>query len=489
MRCEVKVRLGRRRRRRDRALALGLLMVLSGVLVTVAGASDAGARARGHAARLIGAGLAGSPISGLSIGTAPVGVAGTVEESGPSTIAAGAKATETVSCPSGDVATGGGGTASDNPGLEMFEDFPSPATGVDGSIPTGWEGSWENTTGSSVTVYTYAICASKAAAETLESLSVAVVGPGAGLVSGGGINCPSACSSSEPLGSQVTLTATPASGSTFSGWSGSGCGGTGTCTLIMNAPQSVTATFTSGSIGSRGPGSTQTSPKAVLARITFTGASAALKIKCGGTEGVCAGMYTLATRERIADGAIVGVDARNGAKSRPVTVASGRYSVVAGQTRLWRVTLNAMGKHLLAQFYKVPAVLTITGAIALMREVTFFYGRINATIFYEWQFTSTSSSAQSITIPDPPPHARVVLLCHGGGCPFAKRVFTAKRAIHDLGSTLAHAHLSPGATVSVEITAPNDVGKVLAFSIRSGALPRVSELCLPPGAAKPRACM
>jgi hypothetical protein len=42
----------------------------------------------------------------------------------------------------------------------------------------------------------------------------------------------------------VTLTATPdARTSTFAGWSGGGCTGTGTCTVTMTAAQNVTATF------------------------------------------------------------------------------------------------------------------------------------------------------------------------------------------------------------------------------------------------------
>jgi beta-lactam-binding protein with PASTA domain len=40
----------------------------------------------------------------------------------------------------------------------------------------------------------------------------------------------------------VTLTATPAAGSTFAGWSGA-CAGTGLCNLTMSADQTVTATF------------------------------------------------------------------------------------------------------------------------------------------------------------------------------------------------------------------------------------------------------
>jgi beta-lactam-binding protein with PASTA domain len=40
----------------------------------------------------------------------------------------------------------------------------------------------------------------------------------------------------------VTLAASPASGSSFTGWTGA-CSGTGTCTVTMDAAKSVTATF------------------------------------------------------------------------------------------------------------------------------------------------------------------------------------------------------------------------------------------------------
>jgi len=45
-------------------------------------------------------------------------------------------------------------------------------------------------------------------------------------------------------GDTVTLTADPDPASTFTGWSGSGCTGTGDCILTMDDPKTVTATFT-----------------------------------------------------------------------------------------------------------------------------------------------------------------------------------------------------------------------------------------------------
>ena len=58
-----------------------------------------------------------------------------------------------------------------------------------------------------------------------------------------GINCGAVCSASYPSGTVVTLTAAAADGSTFAGWSGGGCSGTGTCVFTMSADTSITANF------------------------------------------------------------------------------------------------------------------------------------------------------------------------------------------------------------------------------------------------------
>jgi hypothetical protein len=77
-------------------------------------------------------------------------------------------------------------------------------------------------------------------------LSVNKPGTGNGIVSSEptGIDCGSACSYSFNYNTSVTLTAATATGSTFTGWSGYTCPGTGTCTIYMDAAKSVTANFT-----------------------------------------------------------------------------------------------------------------------------------------------------------------------------------------------------------------------------------------------------
>jgi hypothetical protein len=59
-----------------------------------------------------------------------------------------------------------------------------------------------------------------------------------------GIECPGTCSASFPVGTHVTLTATPQAGSTFVGWS-EGCTGIGSCTISLSKGASTTAAFTS----------------------------------------------------------------------------------------------------------------------------------------------------------------------------------------------------------------------------------------------------
>jgi hypothetical protein len=76
-------------------------------------------------------------------------------------------------------------------------------------------------------------------------LTVNLAGIGTVMSDPAGIECNvlvPTCSASFPAGTAVTLTVNSAVNWSFAGWSGA-CGGQQTCTLIMNAPQTVTATI------------------------------------------------------------------------------------------------------------------------------------------------------------------------------------------------------------------------------------------------------
>jgi len=76
------------------------------------------------------------------------------------------------------------------------------------------------------------------------TLTVTKAGAGSGTVTSSpvGISCGATCSAQFVHGTVVTLTATAATGSSFSGWGGA-CSGTGTCTVSMDQDRAVTATF------------------------------------------------------------------------------------------------------------------------------------------------------------------------------------------------------------------------------------------------------
>ena len=78
----------------------------------------------------------------------------------------------------------------------------------------------------------------------MHTLTVTEAGTGSGTVtsSPGGINCGADCSEIYTRGTRVSLTATPATGSFFAGWSGA-CSGSGACTVTMDAARVATATF------------------------------------------------------------------------------------------------------------------------------------------------------------------------------------------------------------------------------------------------------
>ena len=77
------------------------------------------------------------------------------------------------------------------------------------------------------------------------TVTISMAGTGTGTVTStpAGINCGTACSATYPVGTLVTLVATPDHGSVFHSWSGSGCVGTAPCIFAGDAPVAVTAKF------------------------------------------------------------------------------------------------------------------------------------------------------------------------------------------------------------------------------------------------------
>jgi uncharacterized protein YoxC len=182
-------------------------------------------------------------------------------------------------------------------------------------------------------------------------VSVGLAGSGAGSVAGPGLSCSASCSHSYTAlatstpGSfpSVTLSATPAAGSAFAGWSGA-CSGTGQCIVPVGLfDQAVTATFV---------------PAAPGGSVTPTGSSAP-SVRC--TLRAATGKVLLASSRKPAK--------RHGrkptTKSRPGTVT---LTVACDQAA--RVTLTGT----LAEVVKLPRVRSGRGHRTARRVVHYRLG-------------------------------------------------------------------------------------------------------------------
>ncbi len=240
---------------------------------------------------------------------------------------------------------------------------------------------------------------------------------------------------------------------------------------------------------------------ASLVSMKTTPTSVTLTLSCQGLPSQrCTGTAKLTSHVITQGSKLVAVAATSKKKPKPKpkppkkvtkveTVASGSYSIPTGKSSTVTLSLNSTGRKLLTARYKVPATLTLTGTASATRTVTFKYGVIRLSPSYTWFFSKTYSYALELTVSHLPKGSKISLTCHGHGCPFSKKTFSApKSGKLALASVLKKRHLSPHSTVSIQITASNEVGEVVIFTIASGKSPTESFRCLPPGARSPTAC-
>ncbi|HEX3977771.1 MAG TPA: hypothetical protein VHW96_16000 [Solirubrobacteraceae bacterium] len=236
---------------------------------------------------------------------------------------------------------------------------------------------------------------------------------------------------------------------------------------------------------------------ASLTSTKTTPTTVALTLSCQGLPTQrCLGTAKLTARVTTQGSKVVAVAAKSKPNPKPPkkvtkvqTVASGSYSLATGKSSTVTLSLNPTGKKLLTARYTVPATLTLTGTASATRKLAFKYGVIKLSPSYTWAFGKSFSFATELTLMHLPKGSKVLLSCHGHGCPFAKKTFSApKSGKLALAPALKKRHLSPHSTVTIQITAPNEVGEVIVFTITSGKSPIQTFSCLPPGAHSPSAC-
>jgi Bacterial Ig-like domain (group 3) len=129
-------------------------------------------------------------------------------------------------------------------------------------------------------------------------------------------------------------------------------------------------------------------------------------------------------------------------------------------------------------------------------------GTITSTMQWTFSFAPTYTRVINMVINGVPTGATVQTLCHGRGCPFAKRSTTVGKAkpctgkrkrthscpVHgrvSLTAPFGDHKLHPGAQITIEIRRPRFVGKYYSFTVRARRQPGVRIGCLAPGGTRP----
>ena len=95
---------------------------------------------------------------------------------------------------------------------------------------------------------------------------------------------------------------------------------------------------------------------------------------------------------------------------------------------------------------------------------------------------------EGLVVTQLPKDARVELRCGGKGCPFRSKVRRPKGRSHSVRFPEIKRRFRAGVVLRVIVTEPGRIGKYTSFTIHRSGAPSRKDLCIRPGAKRPRGC-
>jgi hypothetical protein len=126
--------------------------------------------------------------------------------------------------------------------------------------------------------------------------------------------------------------------------------------------------------------------------------------------------------------------------------------------------------------------------VSAVPVATHVLGTITATMQWAFYFTPRYTAVRNLVVNGAVSGAKVIVTCHGRGCPFTKRATSLTQGKRcgrkpkrpclppgtlNLTSNFAGRHLAIGARITVSIIRPGWVGKSYRFTVRARRGPRV----------------
>ena len=252
---------------------------------------------------------------------------------------------------------------------------------------------------------------------------------------------------------------------------------------------------------------------ASITKVSIAGATASLTVACHGDPGKrCGGTLTTSARVRERGSTVLGVTARKKPKKskkpkkpkpppiKTVTMSLGQsaVNVATGRSGTVRIRLNAAARRLLGNRYKLPAALSYSGVTIAPHTITFAYPLVTPfpdSTWGEWTWVgepcgfcwTAVDSSLFFGVPSLRPSARLTVHCAGSGCPAGRSFKPGKRSVR-LNGMFAGRRLGPGTAITLRVTAPNSIGRLLTWTTVKGNGPKRTVRCLVPGDRGPVSC-